>query len=166
MCVRWNQYTFWSKIWQRSNNHSTKSGDRIYICLCLCECGGQFCSLCKLWLSAQLWGLTSVLLIQPIRWSQNTALRLSEIVRSVRSTLMTLFSHCTCLYSLTLCHCASVHACVCVCVCVCVCAHMYMLNSLCFLWFAFCENACFSSLPKPLRCEHAFTCLEIFVCAL
>ena len=31
MCVRWNQYIFWSKIWQMSNNHSTKSGDRIYM---------------------------------------------------------------------------------------------------------------------------------------
>ena len=29
MYVRWNQYTLWSKISQRINNHSTKSGDKI-----------------------------------------------------------------------------------------------------------------------------------------
>ena len=73
------------------------------------------------------------------------------------SLYLSLLSH-----SLPLCICACI---VCVCVCVCVCTHMCMLNSLCFLWFALCENACSPPPHKPLHCEHAFTCLAIFVWA-
>ena len=56
--------------------------------------------------------------------------------------------------------------CVCLCVCVCVCVHasmhvcvgMRVLNSLCFLQ---CAGLLLS--PQPLRCEHAYSCVELLL---
>ena len=99
-----------------------------------------------------------MLLIQPIRCSQNTALRLSEIVHSVRSTLMTPFSHCTCLYSLTLCHCASVHA---LCVCVCVCARTCACLTHCASYGLHCVKTHAPPPPPPPQTPTLWTCIYL-----